>query len=139
MNDLSLFYRPIKKVRNFTQLKVNLKYYIKIPKYIYQRAKYGLCERDTWDFDYTLAKITAAGLVQLANTSNSYPHDKDSFEDWRDDLISLAKKFDYISDGAFNLNEDYNIDTWAEILERFEREKYDAFDTLATYFGDLWD
>ena len=42
-------------------------------KYIYQRAKYGYCDRDIWSIDYWFLEVMPGMLQQLKENTDSYP------------------------------------------------------------------
>lgn len=42
-------------------------------KYIYQRAKYGYCDSDTWSIDYWFLSVVPGMLEELMENTSSYP------------------------------------------------------------------
>ena len=42
-------------------------------KYIYQRAKYGYCDSDTWSIDYWFLAVVPGMLEELMENTSSYP------------------------------------------------------------------
>ncbi|WP_022765277.1 hypothetical protein [Butyrivibrio sp. XPD2006] len=47
--------------------------WIRSIKYIYQRAKYGYCDSDTWSIDYWFLSVVPEMLERLMENTSSYP------------------------------------------------------------------
>lgn len=47
--------------------------WIRSIKYIYQRAKYGYCDSDTWSIDYWFLSVVPEMLERLMENASSYP------------------------------------------------------------------
>ena len=77
-------------------------------KWTYQRAKYGYCDRDLWDLDYTLGNYIASTINELANRTHGYPGGLTA-EKWDRILRSIAQDF-YLGT---------NEDCWENEFERF--------------------
>lgn len=132
----NLFKLPYK---NIHFLKNNINYIIKLPKYIIQRAKYGICERDTWDLYCYLLTVISNGLIELAENSHSYPYDMEQ-EEWEKLLKELSEKAYELMD-ADDFIEKYcdNNYSYPEKNE-FYRTAIDNFwKKLGSIFLDLWD
>ena len=76
------WYRPDLKVRSFFR---------KI-KWAWQRAKYGYCDRDLWNLDYTLGNYIAGSVYRLSKITHGYPHGISEI-DWNNILKSIATNF----------------------------------------------
>lgn len=59
-------------------------------KAIIERAKYGISEYDSWDFDHYLMAVIENGVKFLRDAGNSYPG-WCSYEDWQRKLVYIIK------------------------------------------------
>lgn len=113
-----------------------------LQKYIDQRAKNGIADCDTWNFDNYLILIIIKGLRQLAKTTHGYPGRApyNTFEEWQDYLFDLADRF---AVGYIYYYEPETIEKDAEIqavLRNGGREiLQDCFTELGKNIFDMWD
>ena len=61
-------------------------------KYARQRARWGFCEKDVWDFDAYHSELVAAALRFWADNTNSHPYEV-SEDDWKKLLKNIADCF----------------------------------------------
>ena len=81
-------------------------------KWAWQRAKYGWCDRDIWNLDYTLASYISTSIARLAETTDSYPYGLTKKE-WGNILRNIAENF-YLS-----ANEECYDNPYADMLVSF--------------------
>lgn len=108
----------------------------KQPIYLYQRARYGVSERDTWSLDHHVASILARGCRRIASPSlsNGAPSElcelygEDAFDVWRMLLLGLAESFE-------------TGWGWDDTVGTYERRRARelALRLLPLYFTSLWD
>lgn len=67
-------------------------FFFKKIRWAHQRAKYGYCDRDVWNLDYSLGNYIAATTAHLAETTHGYPHGLTSKE-WEDTLTFISNSF----------------------------------------------
>lgn len=129
-------------------------------KWMFQRAKYGYCDRDVWNLDYTIGNYLASTLNKLANTTHGHPTDVTEKE-WDDILKNMAYNF-YVG-----TNEDFWEDPYSKLLSYeknfnelgeeqqelwrkwFEKQadnyklmaehRHKGFESLEQWYGHLWD
>ncbi len=146
---------PFGKKLNFYGIRKNFGYIFgRLPKLIYQRAKYGVCEADTWDLFITLCNFLSQTLEHLATEGISYPGrgEYDTHEKWQAKLLEMSKdweiigKFDELDDKYFdNLDsENYRDFLYNEELANKDKKARDelldkALKDLRDNFDDLWD
>ena len=100
----------------------NIKIFFKSFKYGIQRARAGISDKDTWNFDYFLSQIIGQGLIQLSETSHGWPDGKFATpEEWEKYLKDLGNAFLAID----------------EYTSQKEINKY--FSRLGEIYFDLWD
>lgn len=139
------WYRPDLKVKNFFR-KV---------KWTWQRAKYGWCDRDLWDLEYTLGNYIASSTEKLAEITHGYPPNITE-EKWDNILKKISEDF------YFGVNEDYyenpyeeewfnsltpeKEELWKKLSDReIEIHKamsdhlHNGFVALEKWFPHLWD
>lgn len=132
-------------------------------KWMWQRAKYGYCDKDLWSLEYTLGNYIASSVNELANRTHGYPHGTTP-EEWDGILRSIARNF-YLGinedcydnpyedmwfrfeteDGSFDAAA-RKAELWNEYV-RVEKEKFatmdvrrqEGFNELSKWFMDLWD
>ena len=61
-------------------------------KYIYQRARWGFCEQDTWSMDAYFAELLRDMFAYLAKHYISYPYEIFA-EEWQQTLINISECF----------------------------------------------
>ena len=143
------WYRPDKKIAGFFR-----RY-----KWAWQRAKYGFCDRDLWNLDYTLGNYIANTVSQLAKTTHGYPHGITE-DKWTEILNGIAKDFylgtddslykneyeDKINSNVYSLCFKSNKDLWKKYSEReleianvMSAHRCNGFKELAKWFPHLWD
>lgn len=61
-------------------------------KWMWQRAKYGYCDKDLWSLDYTLGNYIASSINELANRTHSHPYNLTE-EKWDSILRFIARSF----------------------------------------------
>ena len=147
---LAPWYRIDLKVRNFFR---------KI-KWMLQRAKYGWCDRDLWNLDYTLGNYIASSIDELAARTHGYPPELTE-EEWDSTLKQIARNFylginkecwvnpydNSVPKGILikEMNEEERKiwDKWfneeKEMHRTMETRIQDGFHDLSKWFGDLWD
>lgn len=96
-------------------------------KWSYQRIKYGYCDKDIWNLDYTLANYIAATVTRLEEKRAGYPG-KITDEEWSQILKSIATDFYMSVDG-----DDYFISG-----SNNEVRLQEGFHLLQKWFYDLW-
>lgn len=128
-------------------------------KWMFQRAKYGYCDRDLWCLDWTLGNYIAVTTEELANRTHGYPFGTTP-ETWDETLRSIALSF------YLGVNEDCWTNLWEDRLpsklvsEMTEEEKeiwdnwfaedaeihrsmdvrvQEGFKMLEKWFPALWD
>jgi hypothetical protein len=129
-------------------------------KWMFQRAKYGYCDKDLWSLDYTLGNYIASSVNELANRTHGYPFNTTENE-WDDILRTIAKNFylatneeewvnpyeDMLEYGTWykNLPDDKKEywDKWFKVefehdLLR-ENRRQEGFQLLSKWFTHLWD
>ena len=117
----------------------------------YERARYGVCHKDVWNFDAYLADVIANGCRYLKNKAYGYPGcpGAETPEEWNEVLEHLIK-----------YAEDYSKEPWydEELPDNFLdlpkeelKKRYDRIYALETgnrvaflkllskWFGSLWD
>ena len=98
-------------------------------KWTWQRAKYGYCDRDLWNLDYTLGNYIANTTNKLADITWSHPHGI-TYEEWQGVLRSIARNF------YLGTNEDCYDNPYEDMWFRFETED-GSFDAAARK-AELW-
>ncbi len=114
----------------------NLRGKAKQPVYLYQRARYGVSERDTWSLDHHVAGVLARGCRRIAAPSlaNGAPNElyeqygEDAFDVWRMILLGLAECFET----------GWGWDPDSSSYEQ-QRAQELALRLLPLYFTALWD
>lgn len=134
-------------------------FFFKKVRYAYQRAKYGYCDRDIWNLDYSLGNYISATVAQLAKTTHSYPYGINE-EEWIDKLRFISRSFylgtheeewknpyeeEIFSFPLYNKTPEQEKITkrWLEI-EKSNKKAMDirlqeGLNELSKYFRDLWD
>lgn len=129
-------------------------------KWAYQRAKYGWCDRDLWNLDWTLGNYIASSVNELANRTHGYPHGL-SPEEWDRILRRIARNFylgvnedcwtnPYESDVSYEKNyhelgeaERTVWNKWFEeegkIEEFMKARRREGFCDLVKWYSHLWD
>ena len=107
--ELSVFTYPY-RWRSIGGIWCNIRTFFYNIKCMFQRARKGVCDKDTWNFDYTLTDYLIASLTQFRNHTNSYPDtDFASFEDWIAYIDDIIDKLDFVrQDPSEDMNEWYN-------------------------------
>ena len=162
--ELSVFTYPY-RWRSIGGILSNIRTFFYNIRCMFQRARKGVCDKDTWNFDYTLIDYLIASLTQFRNHTCCYP-DRDfaSFEDWIAYLDDIIDKLDFVRQSADeDLNKWYNAwqtqccskprDEWAdedelvfrkyiEETERLTQEqakvRKSAFIALSKHLPDIW-
>lgn len=129
-------------------------------KWMWQRAKYGWCDKDLWCLDYTIGNYLATSIEELANRSCGYPANVTP-EEWDSILRNIARDF------YLGVNEECWVNPYEELLSYektynnlpkedqatwdkwFEKEAdndrsksiriHEGFCKLEKWFKDLWD
>lgn len=129
-------------------------------KWAYQRAKYGWCDKDLWDLDWTLGNYIASSVNELANRTHGYPHGL-SPEVWDIILRTIARNFylgvnknawnnPYEDEISYEKNyselekaEQIIWDKWFEEEKKIEKSmevrRREGFCDLVKWYSDLWD
>lgn len=108
------FYRegwnPLKYIRQF----------FRGVKYIYQRARYGYCDKDVFNMDHHLSALIGDMLNELADIAHGYPvlvkNDEivdQGMDNWKETLRQLAIHF-------YNTLEDYENEPRIRSKEAFD-------------------
>lgn len=139
------------KIRRFI---INIKFWPKETKYIYQRIRYGVSEKDCWSLDYYLCKVIVKGLDELIKNNHGCPHEFfDNSKEaegnecwkWANTLKQMRKGF---KAGFEILTEDYIFDENDKLKTEEERDKLykglekdfdEGFTLFKKYFFNLWD
>ena len=131
-------------------------------KWAWQRAKYGWCDRDIWNLDYTLASYISTSIVRLAETTDSYPYGLTKKE-WGNILRNIAENF-YLSANEECYDNPYNdmlvsfgfvsgrnrnpereevYTKWKKVEEENDKtreaHRQEGFKELQEWFLALWD
>ena len=129
-------------------------------KWMWQRAKYGYCDKDLWSLDYTLGNYIASSVNELANRAHGYPWNLKE-EEWDGILREIARNF-YLATNEEEWSNPYEdvleYDTWYKDLPDDKREYWDkwfkaeqdnersreirrqeGFKLLEKWFINLWD
>ena len=101
-------------------------FFFKKIKWMFQRAKYGYCDRDVWNLDYTIGNYLASTLNKLADTTHGHPTDVTEKE-WGDILKNMSYNF-YVG-----TNEDFWEDPYSKLLS-YEKN----FNELGKEQQELW-
>lgn len=129
-------------------------------KWAYQRAKYGWCDRDLWNLDWTLGNYIASSVNELANRTHGYPCGL-SPREWDRILRTIAREFylgvnedswtnPYESDISYEKNyhelEETERTIWnkwfeeeRKIEEFMEAYREEGFRDLVKWYSHLWD
>lgn len=129
-------------------------------KWVYQRAKYGWCDLDLWNLDWTLGNYIASSVNELANRTHGYPHGL-SPEGWDKILRAIAKDFYLgVNEDAWNNPYEDEIsyeknyhelekaeqviwDKWFEEERKkqkaMEIRRQEGFKDLQKWYPNLWD
>ena len=129
-------------------------------KWAYQRAKYGWCDRDLWNLDWTLGNYIASSVNELANCTHGYPHGL-SPEEWDRILRRIARNFylgvnkdcwtnPYENDISYEKNyhelEEAERTVWnkwfeeeGKIEEFMKARRKEGFCDLVKWYSHLWD
>lgn len=107
-----------------------IRFFFRKIKWAWQRAKYGYCDRDLWNLDYTLGNYIASSVNKLADITHGYPYGTTP-EEWDGILRSIARNF-YLC-----TNEDCYDNPYEHMWFRFETED-GSFDAAARK-SELWD
>ena len=95
---------------------------------------------DSWSADYTLALIIHPVLVQLKNTTNSYPEIEE--EDVYPEEADFEKKWDLVLQDMINSFSVYVLEKYWE-PDYWTKENTENFNRGLLYFGryftHLWD
>lgn len=141
------WYRPDLKVRSFFR-KV---------KWTWQRAKYGWCDRDIWNLDFTLGNYIASSVYKLSKTTHGYPYGITEKE-WDKVLKDIANDFYYGTNDDLNPNvyedrldfskkdTEEQKELWKKysdeelrIYRLMEAKRHRGFVNLEKWFSNLWD
>lgn len=97
-------------------------------KWMFQRAKYGWCDRDLWSLDYSLGNYIASSVEELANRTHGYPLGTTESQ-WDEILRAIALSF-YLGT---------NEDAWTNIYEsKLTYEPYSQLDEEGKAIWDKW-
>ena len=129
-------------------------------KWMWQRSKYGYCDKDLWSLDYTLGNYIASSVNELANRTHGYPFELTA-EEWDSILRSIARSFylgtneecwsnPYEEQIIFGKHFDVLSDTekecwkkWFEVEKEKDRSmtirRQEGFNELSKWFSHLWD
>lgn len=129
-------------------------------KWMFQRAKYGYCDKDLWSLDYTLGNYIASSVNELANRTHGYPFNT-TVEEWDEILRTIARNFylginedcwnnyyeNMLDYGEFydKLSDDKKEywDKWFEVEKENETarqvRRQEGFQLLERWFMHLWD
>lgn len=129
-------------------------------KWAWQRAKYGYCDRDLWNLDYTLGNYIASSVNKLADISHGHPYQLTP-EEWDGILKSIARNF-YLSaneeewENPYESQLPYGIlytdlskeqkeiwDNWFQVERKHslsrDIRRQEGFKLLQDWFLNLWD
>lgn len=129
-------------------------------KWMWQRAKYGYCDKDLWSLEYTLGNYIASSVNELANRTHGYPYNITE-EEWDNILRTIARDFylatnedewDNPYDDMLDYSAFYNSlpddkkeywDKWFKVEEENDRSmdirRQEGFKLLQKWFVHLWD
>ena len=129
-------------------------------RWMRQRAKYGWCDLDLWNLDYTLGNYIASSVNELANRTHGYPYGLDE-QEWDRILREIATSFylgtnEDVWDNPYEDKVSYKTmysdlekperDVWDKFFEReegnrksMEIRRQEGFKVLMKWFPHLWD
>ena len=81
---------------------------------------------DTWNADHTLSLIILPLLKEFRRTTQSYPSNLTSMEDWYMILDQMIYTFEFLANGDFDSTDD-------------AMKVQHGLNLFAQYFRDLWD
>ncbi len=127
---------------------------------MFQRAKYGYCDRDLWNLDYTLGNYLASTINKLANITHGHPIDltkkewdnilknmaynfyvgtnEDFWEDPYNKFLSYKKNFDKLDDKQKELWRKW-FEKQDETFNLMKEHRREGFQTLEQWYEHLWD
>lgn len=122
-----------------------------------QRGRKGWSTRDTWSFDYYLAKVISEGVLHIKKYASGYPSGLSEVQ-WTDILNKISNTFEVyrrISEGNLYLIKDKeHKEKWQTRLNEINKKhnrygrcmttkeilKYEeGWKLFKEYFFDLWD
>ena len=127
-----------------------------------QRGKRGFSNRDTWGFDYYLAKVISEGIDKLIKDVHGHPCDLKNLKQWKTILKKISKTFkteEKIINGELiylpvkkYLDKDRkywikytkeNNKEWDKddrVMTKKENKEYlEGWELFSKYFKNLWD
>ena len=128
----------------------NIQQLWELPKRLYQRARYGVCYADVWNFDAYLAKVIANG-ARVLKDAHTYPgyDEADTPEKWCAILEEIAQRAeDYVEEPWEKemddvINDSTSKATMKEIISKYheaEEKNYNRLMELLTkWFPHMWD
>lgn len=157
-NRLSIW--DFKEPNRWYRIDRKIRFFFRKIKWMFQRAKYGYCDMDLWNLDYTLGNYIASTVCKLANTTHGYPYQLNP-KTWEKILKGISYNF-YVGvnedfwDNRFDkfLTYEINYQRLTEDQKRLwddwfkeENKKYElmkahrqkGFEDLAEWFPHLWD
>ena len=121
----------------------NLKYALKLPKKILQRATRGWCDSDCWNLNEYIGTILPEMIFYLKDNCSGHPYDmtQNSWENCLDEIARCIKRG--IKDSFDNNPFEVGTIEWKDAQEKLENERKAAlkrgFELLSEHFDDLWD
>jgi len=157
-NNLNIW--EFKEYSRWYRIDKKMAFFFRKIKWMFQRAKYGYCDKDLWSLDYTLGNYIASSVNELANRTHGYPFDTTA-EEWDEILRTIAKNFylatneeewvnpyeDMLEYGAWykDLSDDKKEywDKWFTVEREHdllrENRRQEGFQLLSKWFTHLWD
>ena len=129
-----------------SSIRRELRYLARTPRWWYQRIRYGVSDRDTWNLDLYIATVVVNGLKRWRELGiNSFPfrpvYDADGKEligedgsivQWQDVLLQIQEGFE----AATKIIDDINTPEESKVLA----EKFDiGMKLFKEYYFHLWD
>ena len=157
-NNLNLW--KWKEYTKWYRLDKRIAFFFRKIKWMFQRAKYGYCDRDLWELDYTLGNYLASALNKLADITHGHPHEvtekewdnilknmaynfyvgvnEDFWEDPYSKLLSYERNFDELEEGQQELWRKW-FEKQADTHELMVKHRHEGFESLEQWYEHLWD
>lgn len=104
----------------------------RLNEWMKQRIQTGLADCDIYDFDSYLGAIIVLGLRRLASTTEIWPPNFATIDEWKNHLYALADHFETaIKSTEWIVSEEDRV--------RKQRELKKCFSQLGDIYLDLWD
>ena len=137
MMEINVFKNGYLRIKSLKRIPHNIKQFFKNIKAAYQRATKGIAYYDTWNFNSFLNHIFKVGLLQLKDTTHTYPIEYKTMEDWQAELQRIADLTDKLDTDYCERK--YGIDDYEKINQEYKQTLNEFFTWMAENYCDLWD